>query len=114
MYLFHDRKAEMEFRYPIDYTTLIKKGFQTINGLNNIQICLMNYSDDSFVVLIQETSANAYKRYETHKAIATKLEKNILDYEIFEYKLREKDSPFSWEGTKCTWKVIFHKLPTNS
>ncbi len=112
MYLFHDRKAEMEFRYPIDYTALIKKGFQTISELN-IQICLMNYSDDSFVLLIQETKADAYKRYETLKAIATKLEKNILDYEIFEYKLREKDSPFSWEGTKCTWKVIFHKLPTN-
>ena len=109
MYLFYDRKAEMAFRYPLDYNTFIKKGFQTIDDLH-IQICPMNYSDDSFVVLIREIQTDAYKHYETHKAIAEKLGKNILDYEIFEYKLKKLAKIFPSDGTKFIWKVIFHKL----
>lgn len=98
MYLFRDRKTEMDFRYPIDYNILLKKGFQTLDDLK-IRVCKMDYSDDSFVLLIEEINYDAYKHYETLKEIITALQKNILDYEIFEYNV-----------ASLTWKVIFHKL----
>lgn len=109
MSLFCDKKSEADFRYPIDYNILIKKGFQSVSGLN-IDVCLMNYLDGSFVLLIKETKPGSYNHYNTLKEIAIKLEKDIdaLKYEIFEYKVAEVD----WPG--AIWKVIFHKLEPNS
>ena len=110
MYLFCDKKSEADLRYPIDYNILFKKGFQPISGLD-IDACLMDYSDGSFVLLIK-TKLFAYNHYNTLKEIAVKLGKlkqdaDILKYEIFEYKVTR----YSYREI---WKVIFHKLPTNS
>lgn len=103
MAIFYDRKAEMDLKYPIDYNTLIKKGFSTIEGFD-IKVSVMHYSDGSHVLLIKETSANSYDHYHMLKRIVRdnilpELQVNILDYEIFEYQVGND-----------LWKVIFHKL----
>ena len=105
MAIFYDRKAEMDLKYPIDYNTLIKKGFSTIANFD-IKVSVMHYSDGSHVLLIKETSTSSYthNRYNTLKKIVRdnilpELQINILDYEIFEYQVGND-----------LWKVIFHKL----
>lgn len=105
MYLFCDKKSEADLRYPIDYNILFKKGFQPIDGLD-IEACLMDYLDGSFVLLIR-AKPDSYNNYNTLKDIAVKLGKDILKYEIFEYKVTRYNY-------REIWKVIFHKLPTNS
>ena len=66
----------------------------------------MDYLDGSFVLLIR-AKPDSYNNYNTLKEIAVKLGKDILKYEIFEYKVAR----YSYREI---WKVIFHKLPTNS
>ena len=107
MAIFYDRKAEMDLKYPIDYNTLIKKGFSTIADFD-IKVSVMHYSDGSHVLLIKETSTNSYDHYHILKRIVRdnilpELQVNILDYEIFEY-----------QAGNDLWKVIFHNLSTSS
>ena len=44
MSLFYDRKAEMDFKYPIDYDSLIKNKSQFLDSHGNT-VWAMNYSD---------------------------------------------------------------------
>ena len=101
MSLFYDRKAEMDFRYPIDYDSLIKNKSQFLDSHKNT-VWVMNYSDGSYVLLISISisATNKYEHYNTVKEIAANnLLINILDYEIFEYQVG-----------RFVWKVILHKL----
>ena len=101
MNLFYDKKAEMDFRYPIDYDSLIKNKSQFLDAHKNT-VRVMNYSDDSYVLLISipVSVTNKYEHYNTVKEIAANnLLINILDYEIFEYQVG-----------RSVWKVILHKL----
>lgn len=101
MSLFYDRKAEMDFRYPIDYDSLIKNKSQFLDSHGNT-VWAMNYSDNSYVLLISISisATNKYEHYNTVKEIAANnLLINILDYEIFEYQVG-----------RTVWKVILHKL----
>ena len=101
MSLFYDRKAEMDFRYPIDYDSLIKNKSQFLDSRGNT-VWAMNYSDGSYVLLISISisATNKYEHYNTVKEIAANnLLINILDYEIFEYQVG-----------RFLWKVILHKL----
>ena len=101
MSLFYDRKAEMDFRYPIDYDSLIKNKSQFLDSRGNT-VWAMDYSDGSYVLLISISisATNKYEHYNTVKEIAANnLLINILDYEIFEYQVG-----------RFLWKVILHKL----
>ena len=103
MSLFYDRKAEMDFRYPIDYDSLIKNKSQFLDSHGNT-VWAMKHSDDSYVLLISILMApaqvNKYEHYNTVKDIAANnLLINISDYEIFEYQVG-----------RFMWKVILHKL----
>ena len=101
MNLFYDKKAEMDFRYPIDYDSLIKNKSQFLDAHKNT-VRVMNYSDDSYVLLISISVSvtNKYEHYNTVKEIAANnLLINILDYEMFEYQIGS-----------FVWKVILHKL----
>lgn len=101
MSLFYDKKAEMDFKYPIDYDSLIKNKSQFLDSRGNT-VWAMNYSDNSYVLLISISisATNKYEHYNTVKEIAANnLSINILNYEIFEYQVG-----------RFVWKVILHKL----
>lgn len=101
MSLFYDRKAEMDIKYPIDYDSLIKNKSQFLDSRGNT-VWAMNYSDNSYVLLISISisATNKYEHYNTVKEIAANnLSINILNYEIFEYQVG-----------RFVWKVILHKL----
>ena len=85
MSLFYDRKAEMDIKYPIDYDSLIKNKNKFIDSRGNT-VWTMNYSDNSYVLLISIsiTVTNKYEHYNTVKEIAANnLLINISEYEIF-------------------------------